>query len=1155
MSGSRLKVTSFNCKNIKSSNICIEEIMKHSDIILLQEHWLFNYELPSLECIHPNLSAAGKATDDENPIAALQKPRGYGGVAILWNKTLDESIEVLNEGGCRVQAIILHDTVLIITVYLPTRGPKENDTKYEEVLDQVSDIIAKYEHTDLILGGDFNADITRTDKSKRKDTLNKFLKEQNLTQPGERLGSTFIHPNGTDSSCIDYLFVKGEHTGQDAQVKKLDSIASNTSDHYPVSLHYNLKSQGNLITPKGREQEKQQHTASRKINWSKTDLTKYQTRIEDSLREILPRKQLDNPSRTVESTETLITLMQGAAAESNPRRKQHSKPNRTRTILNPQIKKAIIANKKALWEWKRAGKPRNPQHKTVLARKKHKKQLRSQINTAVARKHQSKIQELSTASIHQKQEMFKLIKEQRKKSSTNTQQLEIEGEMLTSAEDVCNGWATHFGKLAIPSEGDGYNEDYKKEVELDIATIQEMINVNKGDPPQFNIQQVQKAINALKNKKAPDADGITAEHLKYAGILMTSAITKLVNAIMKAGQIPSKLKLGIVTPIWKKNEKTKPTNYRGITVISVIGKIVESLLRTRIAPTVLKTQNPLQRGFTKGTSPLNAALIMQESIMEAKTRKRPLYIALLDAKSAFDVVSHNSLLRKLYLSGIQDELWSIIANTFCDATSVVKWNGLISKPFEIHQGVRQGGILSTDQYKTYINDLLDRLQQTSHGTKIGDIHCPAPTCADDVALMADTREDLQAMLDLCHDYSQYERYRLQPAKSMVLVYNSNVPFHQLQNSEIFKLGSASIPIVSQGTHLGIIRDTDSAGNIPTVAKNVTNARKALYSMMGTGMHGTNGLPPATNVYLMNIYIMPILLYGLEILLPSEKEMDTATKFHESSLRQLLSLPSTCAKPAIYILSGHIPLAGQIHHRALTFFGNIIRNENTLEYKLAYRQLLMGHQNNLGWFGKIGKILAQYDLPAPSTLLLDPPGKKEWARTVQKATRTFWKQDICTKARLYSSLNLMNTDGFTPGGCHPVVDSVTTSPADIRRVGTAHRFMTGTVLLQSNRHRFNQYEVNPSCPLCSAPQENRQHVLVTCPAYKGEREELLTRILPFLNITNSGMTDQEWARLIIDPANAAEAGQILEENLKDVYLQSRIFMAKVMRQRKKMINPT
>jgi endonuclease/exonuclease/phosphatase (EEP) superfamily protein YafD len=196
-------------------------------------------------------------------------------------------MKTLTEGGSRVQAIKLHDRVLIITAYLPTRGTRANDIEFEEVLDQVADIISKHEHTDLILGGDINADITKTDTSKRKAALTKFLTDQNLSQPGENVGATFIHPNGTDSSCIDYIFVKGGIATQDLKVKKLESLASNTSDHYPLSLNYSLRIQNNQPTTKGREHAKQKQSTSRKVNWEKIDLTKYQTRIEDSLREVL----------------------------------------------------------------------------------------------------------------------------------------------------------------------------------------------------------------------------------------------------------------------------------------------------------------------------------------------------------------------------------------------------------------------------------------------------------------------------------------------------------------------------------------------------------------------------------------------------------------------------------------------------------------------------------------------------------------------------------------------------------------------------------------------------------------------------------------------------------------------------------------------------
>jgi hypothetical protein len=71
-------------------------------------------------------------------------------------------------------------------------------------------------------------------------------------------------------------------------------------------------------------------------------------------------------------------------------------------------------------------------------------------------------------------------------------------------------------------------------------------------------------------------------------------------------------------------------------------------------------QCPLQRGFTKNSVPLNAAFILEEARREALDIGKLLTIVLLDAKSAFDVVVHKKLLKKLYHLGIQDKHCTLI---------------------------------------------------------------------------------------------------------------------------------------------------------------------------------------------------------------------------------------------------------------------------------------------------------------------------------------------------------------------------------------------------------------------------------------------------------------------------------------------------------------
>ena len=125
-------------------------------------------------------------------------------------------------------------------------------------------------------------------------------------------------------------------------------------------------------------------------------------------------------------------------------------------------------------------------------------------------------------------------------------------------------------------------------------------------------------------------------------------------------------------------------------------------------------------------------------------------------------------MRKLFHIGIEGKTWKLINSLQRNARSMVKWDGMISDSFEIQQGVRQGGISSTDMYKVLNNKLLDRLDVTMLSMRIGGINCVAPICADDVAIVSSNRSALQALVNIAADYSSMERYLLQPTKSVIL---------------------------------------------------------------------------------------------------------------------------------------------------------------------------------------------------------------------------------------------------------------------------------------------------------------------------------------------------------------------------------------------------
>ena len=99
-------------------------------------------------------------------------------------------------------------------------------------------------------------------------------------------------------------------------------------------------------------------------------------------------------------------------------------------------------------------------------------------------------------------------------------------------------------------------------------------------------------------------------------------------------------------------------------------------------------QNPPQRGFTKGSSPMNAALPVEEAYRILTDEKQNGHLVLLAAKAAFDKVIHSHLFRRMYHAGIQDKAWTILKSLHNNAESCIKWAGSTSDCFKAGMGDR-----------------------------------------------------------------------------------------------------------------------------------------------------------------------------------------------------------------------------------------------------------------------------------------------------------------------------------------------------------------------------------------------------------------------------------------------------------------------------------
>ena len=282
--------------------------------------------------------------------------------------------------------------------------------------------------------------------------------------------------------------------------------------------------------------------------------------------------------------------------------------------------------------------------------------------------------------------------------------------LLYEESEIREAWADYFEELATPVNHENYDQAHKLIVEKDVRNLHNLFTDGKIENIEPVTEEVvEEIILSFKNGKSPDEMHMTAEHLKYGGSRLFYILSFIINFLFKNIHIPSMFKSGIVCPVFKNGGKPKDdhNSYRKITITSCVGKVVEKIHLSRNENRILSVQNKLQKGFTKGEIPSIAGLILTELCNDAIKRKSSLYIALMDARKAFDVLWHLGLLREMNKAGFEGDNLRFFENWYTDLTSKIKWSRLLLHKIVEKQGVRQGGIWSPSAYKLYVNSLLD----------------------------------------------------------------------------------------------------------------------------------------------------------------------------------------------------------------------------------------------------------------------------------------------------------------------------------------------------------------------------------------------------------------------------------------------------------------
>ncbi len=357
-----------------------------------------------------------------------------------------------------------------------------------------------------------------------------------------------------------------------------------------------------------------------------------------------------------------------------------------------------------------------------------------------------------------------------------------------------------------------------------------------------------KTLKSLAVNKSMGPDGIHPRLLKETANIMAPQLSLLFSKSMNEGKLPPDWKVADVKPIFKKGQKSNVENYRPVSLTSVVGKVMEGIIRDEIMSHLLNHDaiSPHQHGFVSGRSTVTQLLETLELWTKILDEGGSVDIVYLDFRKAFDKVAHERLMRKIESHNIKGKLLEWIRAFLTNRTQKVVINDSTSSTQPVTSGVPQGSVLGPLLFTIFINDLPDK------------INSDVKMYADDTKVFRrvscdEDQQQLQTDLDNLNDWASKWQMEFHPDKCKVLQigrYNRNLSYTMINEQSVTALSQS----VAE-KDLGIF--VDKHLNFEKQSANVISKANRV---LGTIRRSFNNLDCKMCVLLFKALVRPLLEY-------------------------------------------------------------------------------------------------------------------------------------------------------------------------------------------------------------------------------------------------------------------------------------------------------